>query len=70
MFKVNNRNARTSCEICSSASAPCSSVSVVNFEKINPDWVKENIDILPMETLFFPSFCFFLSKKQGKEKFF
>ena len=28
MFKVNNRNART----------PCSSVSIVNFELVNPGW--------------------------------
>ena len=31
MFKVNNRNARTRCEICSS-------VSIVNFEQVNADW--------------------------------
>ena len=49
MFKVNNRNTRTRCEICSKLtikttergtySTPCSSVSIVNFEQINADWV-------------------------------
>ena len=37
MFKVNNRNTRTSCEICSKLimKTPYSSVSIVNFEQIN-----------------------------------
>ena len=47
MFKVNNRNIRTRCEICSKWTiktcwtyfTPCSSDSIVNFEKINVDWV-------------------------------
>ena len=30
MFKVNNRNIRARCEICSKLT-PCSSVSIVNF---------------------------------------
>ena len=30
MFKVNNKDTRTT---------PCSSVSIVNFEHINADWV-------------------------------
>ena len=38
MFKVNNTNMRTWCEICST---PCSIVSIVNFEKVNADWVAE-----------------------------
>ena len=32
MFNVNIRNTRTGCEICSS-------VSIVNFEQVNVDWV-------------------------------
>ena len=41
MFKVNNRNTRTRCEICSKLTInlpyfkPCASVSIVNFEKVN-----------------------------------
>ena len=39
MFKVNNRNTRTRCEICSKLTnftyfTPCSSVSIVNFEQV------------------------------------
>ena len=33
LFKVNNRNNRTKCEICSKLT-PCSSVSIVNFEHV------------------------------------
>ena len=45
MFKVNNRNTRTRCEIRSKLTIktaeyfrPCFSVSIVNFEKVNADW--------------------------------
>ena len=49
MFKVNNRNTRTRCEICSELTIKtpgrrqwrvfyCSSVSFVNFEQVNPGW--------------------------------
>ena len=54
MFKVNNRNTRTRRKICSkltiktperrlycwlwTCSTPCSSVSFVNFEKVNAGW--------------------------------
>ena len=31
MFKVNNRNTRTSF-------TPCASVSTINFEQVNADW--------------------------------
>ena len=49
MFKVNNRNTRTRCEICSNLTikiperchyfTPYSSVSIVNFEHVIADWV-------------------------------
>ena len=48
MFKVNNRNTRKRCEICSKLTiktperrqartyfTPCSSASIVNFEQVN-----------------------------------
>ena len=43
MFKVNNRNTRTRCEICSKLTIKipedtCSSVSFVNFEQVNAGW--------------------------------
>ena len=44
MFKVDNRNTRTRCEICSKLTViqtyftPCSSVSIVNFEHVIADW--------------------------------
>ena len=34
MFKVNNKETRAT----SMTSKPCSSVSVINFEKVNADW--------------------------------
>ena len=51
MFKVNNRNTRTRCEICSKLTicqlwthfTPCSSVSIVNFEQVNAGWVNSLI---------------------------
>ena len=57
MFKVNNRNTRTRCEICSKLNklnmfkvkqgvkyvqrcfTPCPSVSIVNFEPVNADFI-------------------------------
>ena len=42
MFKVNNRNTRTRCAICSKLttySTTCSTVSIVNFEQVNTGWV-------------------------------
>ena len=42
MFKINYRNTRTRCEICSRLTIKtpelCSSVSVVNFEQVNAGW--------------------------------
>ena len=43
MFKVNNRNTRTRCEICSKLTIKIpedtySSVSFVNFEQVNAGW--------------------------------
>ena len=52
MFKVNNKNTGTRCEICSKlttktpkrrqcrfwCSTPCSSASIVNFEQVNAAW--------------------------------
>ena len=35
MFKVNNRNTRTRCEICSSSHWRRSGISIVNFEQIS-----------------------------------
>ena len=37
MFKVNNRNSRTRCEI-SLKLTTCSSVSIVDFEQVNAGW--------------------------------
>ena len=51
MFKVNNRNTRTRCEICSKLTiktperryfTPYSSVLIVNFEQINAGWEDVN----------------------------
>ena len=54
LLKVNNRNTKTRCEICSKLAikAPCSSVSIVNFEDVNTDW-----DI----------FCGFLFRYENRE---
>ena len=40
LFKVNNRNTRTRCEICSKLTyfTPCSSISIVSFEQVNAGW--------------------------------
>ena len=44
MFKVNNKNTRTRCEICSKVNYGercelCSIISIVNFEQVKPGWV-------------------------------
>ena len=48
LFKVNNRNSRKSCEICSKLTikapeqpyfTPFSTVSIVDFEQVNVGWV-------------------------------
>ena len=45
ILKVNNRNTRTRCEVCSKLTA-YSSVSIVNVEQVNAGWgVKGNIHI-------------------------
>ena len=46
MFKVNNRNSRKRCEICSNLTTkiperrltPCSSVFIVNLEQVIAGW--------------------------------
>ena len=41
IFKVNNRNTRIWCEICSKLTSnftPSSSVSIVIFEQVNAGW--------------------------------
>ena len=52
MFKVNNRNARTRCEICSKLTiktpeqtyfTPCSGVSNVKFKQVNPSCNVSNV---------------------------
>ena len=51
MFKVNNRNCSTRCEICSKLTiktperryfAPYSSAFIVNFEQVNAGWEDVN----------------------------
>ena len=51
MFKINNRNTRTRCEICSKLTkktperryfTPYSSVFIVNFEQVNAGWEDVN----------------------------
>ena len=42
MFKDNNRNTRTRCEICPKLTVKtpeCSSISIVNFEQVNAGWI-------------------------------
>ena len=43
MFKVNKRNTKTRCEICSKLTIKTPerhySVSIVNFEQVNADWM-------------------------------
>ena len=40
LLKVNNKNTRTRCEICSKLiiKTPCSSVSIATFEQANAGW--------------------------------
>ena len=38
LLKVNNRNTRATCEICSKYFTSCSNGSIVNFEHVNADW--------------------------------
>ena len=54
LLQVNNRNTRPRCEICSKLTikappyfTPCSSVSIVNFEHVNADWVMQLILLGP-----------------------
>ena len=48
MFKVNNRNTGTRCEICSELTikTPCSSGSIVDFEQVNAGCVRAEAAIL------------------------
>ena len=48
MFKVNSRNTKTKCE---TYFTHCSSVSIVNFEQVNADWVSfsENLQTHQMD---------------------
>ena len=39
LFKVNNGNIRTMCEICSKLTKYCSSVSIVDLKQVNSGWV-------------------------------
>ena len=46
MFKVNNGNGKTRCEICSKLNifhisylTPCTSFFIVNFKYVNVNWV-------------------------------
>ena len=44
MFKVNNIDTRTTPLAYWTYFTPCSSVSVVNFEQVNVDWVAKQSD--------------------------
>ena len=56
MLKINKRNIRTRCEICSSVfivnfehiSHLFFSVSIVNFEQVNPSWKETVVDVILM----------------------
>ena len=51
MFKVNNRNTRANCEICSKL--------IVNFEQVNADWVNFPISTkTPIFQFFFERLIF------------
>ena len=39
MFKVNNKDTRTTPLLTLNIFTPCSSVSIVNFEQVNTAWV-------------------------------
>ena len=49
LFKVNNRNTRTRCEICSKLTVKTperrSSVSIVDFEQVNADWSRNRSEL-------------------------
>ena len=73
MFKVNNRNTRTRCEICSKLTiktperryfTPYSSVFIVNFEQINAGWE----DINGFKSTGPVSSFFVLTVKKGQER--
>ena len=56
MFKVNNINTRTRCEICSKLTirtyfTPCSSVSIVNFEQVNTDSDNSFLKMMSRKTI-------------------
>ena len=59
MFKVNNRNARTRCEIYSklTITTPSSSVSINNFERVSVGWVVYKLFRIVLQTNQ-ASFCF------------
>ena len=63
MFKVNDRNTRTECEICSKLTKKTpeqrhwhSSVSIVNFEQVIAGWDLADISKLMVSFVFFPVF--------------
>ena len=75
MFKVNNRNTRPRCEICSKLTIKTSerrywrrsSVSVVNFEQVNGGWMKVPVSthLKPFKKILIvvdAIFCIFLFK--------
>ena len=72
MLKVNDRNTRTSCEICFKLTikapyfTPCSSVSVVNFEQANGSWELFRIFISLLQ--YFLVFCSTLSTLKSLKK--
>ena len=70
MFKVNNRNTRTRCEIWSKLTiktperryfTPCSSVFIVNFEQVNAGWE----DVLVTKVQYQFHHFFVLNEKNG-----
>ena len=78
MFKVNNRNTRTKCEICSKLTiktperryfTPYSSVFIVTFEQINAGW--EDVNGFKSTGPVSSFYCFDRekeSKKRGKSQ--
>ena len=45
LFKVNNRNTRKRCKICSKLTIK-TSISIVEFEQINVNWVTNNFSFI------------------------
>ena len=45
MFKVNNRNTSTRCEICSNLTIKTPDDAIVNFEQVNAGWVGSTIKL-------------------------